>query len=299
MATPHSTADVAEINLDVPCASCGYNLRGLSSDGKCPECGASVARSLEIHLNPIAPTQVLWARMVLAGLVIWLVLSPICLCIVLDMGSKFPWFALMWMNYPGPKLWAVPMARAYATGIDGPLGYLGMVLPLLLLFAAFLMTAPRTRGARESLFSLRRWTRWTAVALAGGFFAVCVGSGGIDNNEEAIALVFLAVLTVELPGTVLIYQYVADIARRVELTETAIELRLCGWIAGAIIIASGALLMFRLAPQDIGGLPLVMLGFWLAGAIAVGAAIVACANLLRLVMALWPIAMVRLVRRSQ
>jgi hypothetical protein len=31
---------------DVPCISCGYNLRGLSDSGSCPECGTAVARSL-------------------------------------------------------------------------------------------------------------------------------------------------------------------------------------------------------------------------------------------------------------
>lgn len=31
---------------DVPCISCGYNLRGLSELGRCPECGALIARSL-------------------------------------------------------------------------------------------------------------------------------------------------------------------------------------------------------------------------------------------------------------
>jgi hypothetical protein len=31
---------------DIPCISCGYNLRGLPDSGSCPECGTAVARSL-------------------------------------------------------------------------------------------------------------------------------------------------------------------------------------------------------------------------------------------------------------
>lgn len=31
---------------DVPCLSCGYNLRGLTNDGACPECGSPVTASL-------------------------------------------------------------------------------------------------------------------------------------------------------------------------------------------------------------------------------------------------------------
>ena len=38
---PHLIGD------DIPCISCSYNLRGLMSDGTCPECGESVARSVK------------------------------------------------------------------------------------------------------------------------------------------------------------------------------------------------------------------------------------------------------------
>ena len=31
---------------DLPCIHCGYNLRGLATDGRCPECGALIARSI-------------------------------------------------------------------------------------------------------------------------------------------------------------------------------------------------------------------------------------------------------------
>src|SRR5258706_15757786 len=35
------------IAQDTPCRKCGYNLRGLSGDGRCPECGTSVGFSLQ------------------------------------------------------------------------------------------------------------------------------------------------------------------------------------------------------------------------------------------------------------
>jgi hypothetical protein len=34
------------IDVDLPCAACGYNLRGLSVAGRCPECGAPVIESV-------------------------------------------------------------------------------------------------------------------------------------------------------------------------------------------------------------------------------------------------------------
>lgn len=34
------------LTIDVPCAGCRYDLRGLSAQGRCPECGGSIADSL-------------------------------------------------------------------------------------------------------------------------------------------------------------------------------------------------------------------------------------------------------------
>ena len=38
------------IVADLPCVACGYNLRGLSLDGRCPECGMAVERSTRGNL---------------------------------------------------------------------------------------------------------------------------------------------------------------------------------------------------------------------------------------------------------
>ncbi len=43
------TAPVHAIREDVPCATCGYNLRGLPPAGKCPECGDSIRISLRLR----------------------------------------------------------------------------------------------------------------------------------------------------------------------------------------------------------------------------------------------------------
>jgi len=38
---------------DLPCVRCGYNLRGLKAEGNCPECGASVGKSLDFATERI------------------------------------------------------------------------------------------------------------------------------------------------------------------------------------------------------------------------------------------------------
>lgn len=45
-----TTASSATVADDHACAHCGYNLRGLSSEGRCPECFTPVARSLHGNL---------------------------------------------------------------------------------------------------------------------------------------------------------------------------------------------------------------------------------------------------------
>ena len=41
------TGDSAPIDRDVVCRKCGYNLRGLLAEGRCPECGTSAGFSLQ------------------------------------------------------------------------------------------------------------------------------------------------------------------------------------------------------------------------------------------------------------
>lgn len=44
---PMPGSTVVPIAHDVTCRKCGYNLRGLSPDGRCPECGTAVGYSLQ------------------------------------------------------------------------------------------------------------------------------------------------------------------------------------------------------------------------------------------------------------
>jgi hypothetical protein len=41
------SASAAPVDRDVACRKCGYNLRGLTTDGRCPECGTAVGFSLQ------------------------------------------------------------------------------------------------------------------------------------------------------------------------------------------------------------------------------------------------------------
>ncbi len=45
--------DDIPFDKDIPCIRCDYNLRGLKPDGQCPECGASIRKSLNFAMERI------------------------------------------------------------------------------------------------------------------------------------------------------------------------------------------------------------------------------------------------------
>lgn len=47
MGTETVQEGAATIDADIPCLSCGYNLRGLAEDGRCPECGTAIEPSVQ------------------------------------------------------------------------------------------------------------------------------------------------------------------------------------------------------------------------------------------------------------
>jgi hypothetical protein len=73
------------IDCDLLCSDCAYNLRMCQLDGACPECGASIAGSIE-HKNPYSADPAWLYRLLLGGG--WIVVAcAIAIC-------QFLWFAI-------------------------------------------------------------------------------------------------------------------------------------------------------------------------------------------------------------
>lgn len=72
-----------ELTGDLPCISCGYNLRSISVLGVCPECGAPVRATILARVDPYAGVlqPISRPRTVALGLLLWAVAA---LCAVLS-----------------------------------------------------------------------------------------------------------------------------------------------------------------------------------------------------------------------
>ncbi len=62
-----------DLTGDLPCASCGYNLRGLSVRGNCPECGVPVRATILARIDPRATEiqPIPRPRLVAVGVMCW------------------------------------------------------------------------------------------------------------------------------------------------------------------------------------------------------------------------------------
>jgi hypothetical protein len=108
-AVPTEGAD--ESGSTTPCLRCGYNLRGLRDDGRCPECGLAVARSAVSgddlgHAPPGWLASLAWgARIVcftMAFMILWgRLIAPLLL------PTSLEWDVVM----------SAPLAAAFAAGV--------------------------------------------------------------------------------------------------------------------------------------------------------------------------------------
>ena len=74
------------IDSDLPCLACHYNLRGIAPQGKCPECGHPIERTLRdgdlSHAAPVWLRQVAGgARWISAGMMLILLMGLLLLAL--------------------------------------------------------------------------------------------------------------------------------------------------------------------------------------------------------------------------
>ncbi|HLL87680.1 MAG TPA: hypothetical protein VK324_00090 [Tepidisphaeraceae bacterium] len=107
-AAPVSSAPVssAPVSSDVPCGTCGYNLRGLTMAGRCPECGTEVGPSVvAFRSGGLTERQRRDARAA-AGMA----LGAVVLCLVAGPGAIGAVPLPVWPIVPMLAAWALALA---------------------------------------------------------------------------------------------------------------------------------------------------------------------------------------------
>ena len=134
---------------DIPCDRCGYDLRAHPPEGKCPECGASVAASLRLAAFPRRPawrdSDPRWRRRMLAGAWI-LALLPL-----MDALKTFGWASTI----------PVPTVFNFRGGIrtldDTFVSLPGVYVPLMFCIGVVLLFSKERHRRRHPLDWTRRW----------------------------------------------------------------------------------------------------------------------------------------------
>jgi hypothetical protein len=194
-----------------------------------------------------------------AGLVGWLVLSAAMLQTVLRLdfrsaiGGNWPM-----INVIGPKIWGVPLVASlerpqWQRWDDG--AATATVAGVLLVVACVWLITIRRPDTLESWRSPRRVARWGATILVGTAIGIVIGFGreGAVVRAHSIYSAFTLPLTmfVEGPATLLVYLYLAAIARRQSDPSLARHLSWAGLLAVMLILGGNG--MFFLSRLGVDG----------------------------------------------
>ena len=225
---------------DKICIDCGYNLRGLRTDGRCPECGGEVAASLRGH--ELHHASLPWLRSVRRGFrfmkrAILLSLLAVIVIIVIE--------AVWEATHPGK---ALPVTVSFTM-----LGALLTLTSLLALYGFVLATRAEPRIAyRGEGWSFRRWARVLAVsalALWGGLKLLTrLGpqAGWVDQIVMYVPLVLAVLAPLAVAAFV---QYVIALLERTAEEKVLKEAkRARQYVYVAIALAAVFLLMNALVP---------------------------------------------------
>jgi hypothetical protein len=143
------TAPAFEKSAELACHGCGYDLRAHPAEGKCPECGASVAESRRVAGIPRRPawrdSDPRWRRRMLAGAWI-LVLVPL-----MDVLEAFEWAS----KVPVPRVF--DFRGTVRTLDDTLICFSGVYQPLVFCIGVVLLFS-KERGRRGNRLDwTRRW----------------------------------------------------------------------------------------------------------------------------------------------
>lgn len=277
MEIPHpflTAATTAQLQLDgegrlaedIPCRKCAYNLRGLSPEGRCPECGTAVGLSTLGDLLRFADPD--WLRTVARGITI-----------------------LLWMILVMLLAECITRAAHLGNTVDN---VVSIALNLISLYGAWLMTEPDPSGIGEDpTFTARKLIRFTLlVGVVLQFPALVATLTDVPAPLLVVlGLLMLTAILTSLIGEFAKFVYFEHLFRRVPDRRLADRAR---WLKWGYVVCLGTSMLSGL---------IVMLVFNLAGAgansaVAVGALLMIPTGIALLVFAIMTIVLLLRLRRA-
>ncbi len=214
-----------QINHDLPCLHCGYNLRGMAADKRCPECGMEVGRSL--RGDQLRYSDPRWVRTIARGanLIMWSVIAFVAMILLGIVVSL-----------------VLAENHAYVPDILPIIFQLLLLLPAVLFAAGvWIVTIPEFGVLESSGWSLRNVLRWAMVF----FVPISILDISLHNVWTMDATVLdLAAALVGLVVIVTLFLYAHRLTIRIPDYELAIQIRIVTWGDGICLAGYILLIVF-------------------------------------------------------
>ena len=188
------------------------------------------------------------------------------------------------LNFIGPKVWVVPFLNVesysyWYTASDN------RIYVLWTLVAIWLITARAPRPSLKRGALITRWLPTVLIGLAIGF-ALTVQQAKISIRQSYWSAA--VIVGVEAPATLVLYLYLAGVARAIQQRRLALRLVWLGAVAATVIVSPLVFYVLSKSLRAASGNPLLTIAFTLYGAATVGAGIVAWASIIQLAWSLIP-----------
>lgn len=237
MTDNHEQAGV-RISRDLPCARCGYLLRGLPTSGACPECGESIATSLKGNLLRFADPH--WLRTISRGAA-WLhwgirIFLIAFLLYLITLGVNGIAHA-----YLGED---APLTRASET-IWHIMSTVWVLTPAIIGIGVWMFTAPEPRSDGEIESHMTRLLAALIVPAFGLWYFVVIARAGFMLSAVAELPLVQCLFLIAIAHVWTLRRHLADLNRRIEKPRKTLT-RPTAW--RTLIIPLLFMLLFWIGP---------------------------------------------------